>query len=193
MPTIPTTRLDAVNQILSAIGLAPIAHLVDEADTMSVAAEQQLDDADREVQGAGWWFNTFERTFALTADGEVLIPGNILYLDAIDKGARYASRNGRLFNLVDGTYTFTADVTVRVTEMLPFVELPEAARTLIVAKAARKYAARHLSDPGTTREMKADEAEAFVSLRKAHVRAGNHSIWGPSIGAAMRRGGPLVS
>ena len=189
MPKNTTTRLDAVNLILSSIGIAAIGSLSDESDDTSVAAEQQLDAADREAQAMGWWFNSYCRTYDATS-GEVLIPSTVLYVDAIN-GERYTVRGGRLMDLETGLFEFTSSVSLRVVEMVPFEELPEVARGFIIAKASRRYADRQLGDSTLSRFSRADEKEAYLSLRKAHLRAGNFTIWGPTISAAMRRGGPL--
>lgn len=189
MPIDTTNRLDAVNLILSSIGIAAISSLSSESDASTIAAEYQLDASDREVQTVGWWFNSYARTYQL-AGTEILLPSTILYVDGL-LGARYTVRGGKLFDLIEGSFDFTSAVELKVVEMIPFDELPEVARGFIIAKASRRFADRQLGDPTLSRFSRDDEQQAFMALRKAHLRAGNHSIWGPSTKAALRRGGSI--
>ena len=189
MPIDTTRRLDAVNLILSAIGVSPVASLSTESDDTTTFAELQLDATDREVQTIGWWFNSYKRTYELVGT-EVHLPSNILYVDGLH-GAKYTLRDGRLFNLVDGSFDFTAAVKLKVVEMVDFADLPEVARGFIIGKASRRFADRQLGDPALSRFSRDDEQQAYMALRKAHLRAGNFSIWGPSTKAALRRGGTL--
>jgi hypothetical protein len=189
MPIDTTRRLDAVNLILSSVGISAVSSLSAEGDETTAFAEGQLDASDREVQTIGWWFNSYERTYSPASD-EILMPSTVLYVEGLND-CKYALRSGKLFDLVTGLTTFTAAVTVRVVEMVPFDDLPEVARGLITAKASRRFAERHLGDPSMSRYSRLDEQEAFLSLRKAHLRSGNFSIWGPSTKAALRRGGNL--
>jgi hypothetical protein len=55
--TLATTKLDAVNQMLSSIGEAP-AVSIDTDNSEIAVAESTLDEVSRAVQAEGWNFNT---------------------------------------------------------------------------------------------------------------------------------------
>jgi hypothetical protein len=81
MSTSPTTKLEAVNTMLSTIGEAPVNSLATgliDAET----AETILNNVSREVQARGWNFNTeYDYTFSPNVDGEIDLPANIIRAD----------------------------------------------------------------------------------------------------------------
>ena len=72
-----TTKLEAINQMLSGIGQAPVVSL-DVANPEIAIAVDVLDQVDREVQGEGWHFNT-EVAYPFMADtsGNIFVPPNV--------------------------------------------------------------------------------------------------------------------
>jgi len=75
-----TTQLQAINQMLTGIGQAPVVSL-DIANPEIATAIAILDSVNREVQGEGWHFNT-ETKFPFTPDAndEIVVPDNVLQL-----------------------------------------------------------------------------------------------------------------
>ena len=74
-------ELAAVNQILGAVGQAPVTTL-DQTNPDVAIAYDTLVEVNREIQSEGWVFNTEEEyPFNQDVNGEILIPDNILLLD----------------------------------------------------------------------------------------------------------------
>jgi hypothetical protein len=145
-----TTKLQAINQMLSGIGQAPVVSL-DIANPEIALAETVLDSVNREVQGEGWHFNT-EVNYPFTADvnGEVLVPQNVLQLsdNKISNVQKYQTvlRDGKLYDKVNHTYTFTAGSTIKcdVVWFFNFEDLPQVFKDYITQRSARVFAGRAL-------------------------------------------------
>ncbi len=76
-----TTKLNAVNTMISVIGEAPVNTLGGTAVPVTVVqAENTLDETSRAVQSEGWHFNT-EHEYVLTPDAstsKITLPSNTL-------------------------------------------------------------------------------------------------------------------
>jgi hypothetical protein len=145
-----TTKLQAINQMLSGIGQAPVVSL-DIANPEIALAETVLDAVNREVQGEGWHFNT-EVNYPFTADvnGEVLVPQNVLQLsdNKISNVQKYQTvlRDGKLYDKINHTFNFTAGSTVKcdVVWFFNFEDLPQVFKDYITQRSARVFAGRAL-------------------------------------------------
>lgn len=162
-----TTKLQAINQMLSGIGQAPVVSL-DIANPEIALAETVLDSVNREVQGEGWHFNT-EVNYPFTADvnGEVSVPPNVLQLsdNKISNVQKYQTvlRNGKLYDKVNHTFNFTAGSTVKcdVVWLFDFEDLPQVFKDYITQRSARIFAGRALG----SQEMVTFNAQDEVLLR----------------------------
>lgn len=192
MASASTTRIKAVNSILSATGDSPVSSLGAEAGLETLAAEHRLDSDTMEVQGQGWYFNTFDRIYTPDSDGVVELPTNVMSISG-PRNSRYSIRSGQLFDLLNDTNVFTGDVTLTITESLDFDDIPEPARLYIIALASRRYADRQLTDVSLSRQLSNDEGRAYAALRKAHLRAGNFSVFTSDQKVSLARGGPVPS
>lgn len=161
----PTTELEAVNAMLRSIGEAPIASLVEIDVPDAEIALTTLRSVSREVQVKGWDFNTEEAySLEVNEDGNVPVPTNTLSVDPTDQTKRYVQRGGRLYDRVNHTYTFTEAVEVDLILMLPFDELPEAARQYIYVRAARQFQDCTVGDSSLHRYQEADEMRALLTF-----------------------------
>ena len=112
--TLATTKLDAVNQMLSSIGEAPAVSL--DTDNPEIAvAESTLDEVSRTIQSEGWNFNTeYEYPFTPDGNGEITIPSNILQIadNKFKSTAKYLTvvRNGKLYDKLSHSSVFTGIV-----------------------------------------------------------------------------------
>jgi len=79
-----TTKLNAVNTMISVIGEAPVNSLGGTAVPVTVVqAENTLDETSRAIQSEGWHFNT-EHEYTLTPntfDSKIILPNNTLRID----------------------------------------------------------------------------------------------------------------
>jgi hypothetical protein len=141
-----TTTLQAINQMLTGIGQAPVVSL-DIANPEIATALSILDSVNREVQGEGWNFNT-EINYPFTPDtnGEIVVPDNVLQLsdNKTSNSQQYQTvlRNGKLYDKVYHTYTFlgTDPVLCDVVWLFNFEDLPQVFQDYITQRAARVFA-----------------------------------------------------
>ncbi|MDX5515096.1 hypothetical protein [Stenotrophomonas sp. RG-453] len=171
MELTPTTTLEAVNEMLGAIGETPISDLEALGNVDASIAFDTLRAVSREVQTKGWWFNEQESfTFTLSADGRVLPPQSILKLTPARGGTPLVVRGTRLVNPRTGEDTFTAAPTASyVVWHLAFEELPESARRYIAIRAARIFQTKQLGSDQLYVFNEDHEREAFAIFGEEHA------------------------
>ncbi len=144
----PTTKLEAVNTMLTSIGEQPVQ--TDDFAGLSDAAiaAQILDNVSRAVQSRGWIFNT-DLDDELVADsslgnkGVINIPNNVLRVDVTSRvrdGATDIVERGRqLYDRQTNNNLFDAGTKVKVNlvKHLVFEDLPEPARRYIAIRSAQ--------------------------------------------------------
>ena len=141
-----TTQLQAINQMLTSIGQAPVVSL-DIANPEIATAFSILNSVNREVQGEGWHFNT-EVKYPFTPDtnGEIIIPGNVLQLsdNKYENVQQYQTvvREGKLYDKIEHTYIFpTANpILCDVVWLFAFEDLPQVFQDYITQRASRVFA-----------------------------------------------------
>lgn len=145
----PMTEVEAVNDMLSAIGESPVASL-EEANGVADAeiALLLLRRVSRAVQQVGWGWNT-EDDYTLNPNemGEIILPQNTLKVDPTDQCLDYISRDGKLWDRKNHTFNIGAPVSVEIVLDYAFEELPEVAREYIAQLALRKFENRMQGDP----------------------------------------------
>jgi hypothetical protein len=145
-----TTQLQAINQMLSGIGQAPVVSL-DVANPEIAIALNVLEAVNTEIQGEGWHFNT-EVQYPLTADvnGDIFVPNNILQISdnkfANNQKYQTVLRDGKLYDKVNHTYTFPAGSTIKcdIVWKFNFEDLPQVFKNYITQRATRVLAGRIL-------------------------------------------------
>jgi hypothetical protein len=196
MPIAKTSRLMAVNTILSAGGEPPITSLSSQASVSSTIAQQILEECINNVLTTGWHFNTRKTvTLNMNAENEIEITEDIIRVDFpghSDLQNQYAIRSGKLYNKLTGlTNDFTDGVVATIVTLLEWEDIPEAFRLYITKKAARLYVSRHVSDPSLLRAVVADEAEAQINAQREDIATSNSRIFGPDFSRIVDRGKPL--
>ena len=160
----PTTELEAVNIILSGIGEAPISSFAEVTAHVSLA-RNNLAEISRETQTEGWQWNT-EDDFPLTPDaakGEIKLPPTAIRVHFREPDDRELTIRGqRVYDRVNHSFIFSPGVRILVTLtlLLPFEDLPEAARRYITLKAARVFQERTVGSGTLYDFQQADEARA---------------------------------
>lgn len=175
----PTTKLEAVNIMLSSIGDAPVNSLTSGLVDAEMA-ETILDATSRDVQSQGWHFNTeINFTLAQLASGEVPIPANCLKVDQIaGQSARDLIQRGRkLYDRNNHTFIIGESVKVDMVLLLDFEELPEAARRFVTLKAARVFQDRAVGSAELHGFQEKDEMRAWVEMKDAEADTADYSIF----------------
>jgi hypothetical protein len=145
-----TTQLQAINQMLTGIGQAPVVSL-DIANPEIATAISILDSVNREVQGEGWNFNTeINYPFTPDANNEIVVPPNVLQLsdNKTSNAQQYQTvlRNGKLYDKVYHTYKFLGNdpILCDVVWLFDFEDIPQVFKDYITQRATRVFAGRAL-------------------------------------------------
>ena len=147
------TELDAINQMLSAIGSDPVATLEDSTDIDAINARRLLKEVSRHVQRQGWDFNKTTRTYTPDVNTHRIVwDDTIITLKSNDNNT-YVKRGKYIFNMTDGTYEFPEDLEVTVIYGLDFEDLPDCFKEYITAKAALDFQARYFSDASVSQDL----------------------------------------
>ena len=178
-----STELDAVNQILSSVGQAPVTTL-DLQNPEVFITVNTLREISKQVQSEGWTFNT-ERKYPLprnAATNEIAVPSNILSIDGNDETHKNAYdlviRNGKLYDRLHRTYIFTDDVKVDVLWYFDFQYLPPAVQSYITARAARMCATKMVGDKELNVLLQEQEQMARATMLEDECNSGDYSMFG---------------
>jgi len=178
-----STELDAVNQILSSVGQAPVTTLDLQNPEVSIVLNT-LREVNRQVQAEGWIYNT-ERKYEFTPDSStkhIAYPSNVLQLDTNrdyhhDK-YDVVRRSGKLYDRNKHTFEFEDTVKADVVWYFDFTDVPPAIQAYITARAARMCAVKMVGD----RELQALLQEQEMMTRAAAIEydcnQGDYSMFG---------------
>ena len=161
-----TTKLEAVNTMISVIGEAPINTLTGVSLPISaIQAQAALEETSRAIQSEGWHCNT-EHEYELTPDAvtkKITLPQNTLKFDLdplLYTSVDPVQRGLKLYDRNNHTEQWDSSVKGTITFELEFEDLPEQIRHYVAVKAARVFANRFIG----TREIEGftlrDEVEA---------------------------------
>jgi hypothetical protein len=178
-----STELDAVNQILSSVGQAPVTTLDLQNPEVSIVLNT-LREVNRQVQAEGWIFNT-EREYELTPDNEtneIAYPFNMLQIDA---NTRYhkdefdlVRRSGKLYDRLNHTYTFTDAIKADVVWYFDFTDVPPAIQAYITARAARMCATKMVGDRELNGLLQEQEGLTRATAIEYDCNQGDYSMFG---------------
>lgn len=178
----PTTVLEAVNQIIATIGEPPVNSVEDNGVIDAVMALQALSAVNRAVQLKGWHWNTEENYPIATTypEGELRLPKNTLKVDTSgadgDLDLDLVHRGQRLYDRKNHTFQIGRSVKVDIVFLLPFEELPEAARTYITVKAARRFNEGQIGSELLSNFTLRDEQMALFALEEAEGETADYNI-----------------
>jgi len=178
----PTTRLEAVNVMLSSIGEAPVNSLTSGLEDAELA-ETILESVNRETQSKGWIFNT-DLKIKLTrnpTNNHIELPNNYIRVDTRNtlrnSSKDIVERGRKLYDRIANSYVFTEDVTVDAVILLDFSDIPESARRYITIRAARIFQDRVLSSPNIHGFQMQDEQQAFIELQDYQAETADFNIF----------------
>jgi hypothetical protein len=170
-----TSELEAVNAILASVGESPVTTLNDEFTDASLALSL-LSAETRSLQIQGWSWNT-DPDVVLVPDNDGFIWLSNTVLRAKMEDPDYVRRGTQLYNRTDRTYVFTGSVTaLEIVTLLPFEDIPEAARTVACYRAGRKFQDRLGGDEGSHQWLKRDELEAWVALQNDESERAQYNV-----------------
>lgn len=176
-----TTKLQAINTMLSVVGEPPVNSLTSQrAD--SFIAQSLLDEVAREVLTYGWQFNT-EDNVALTPEtttGYIYISDSVVRVDMdprYDDTYDIVVRGNRLYNRKTNSYAFPAIIQVQQVILMDFDDLPEIAKRYITVRAARIFQDRMVGAQTLHAFTATDELVALTKLQEYENEVGDYSIF----------------
>lgn len=179
------TELGAVNEILAAIGQAPVTTLEQTNPDVAICYNTLIQ-ISREVQSQGWAFN-IEREYPLTPDvsNEISVPNNYLRIDLSPyyNINRYEAviRNGKLYNKSEHTYIWTeSTVYVDIIWFFTWEDLPAPIQDYIISRAASVTSQRLIGDNNQYELLKDKEASTLVIAQEYETQQGEYTMFGRS-------------
>ena len=182
--TTRTTQLEAVNTMLSTIGEAPVNSLTGSLPVDASMAVNILNEVNREVQSAGWKFNTSWKA-SLTRDviNKLVVGNDVLHIEF--DHLRYSKtsydpviRGNFLFNLAKEVYTWEKDFDyVTIIYLLDFESIPEQARRYITIRASRIFHDRTLGANAIHKFSSGDELASLALLKQTEADTADHNIF----------------
>lgn len=165
--------LSAVNLILPKLGERPVTSLEVRHPTLSVLLPT-IDQRRRELLARGWWFNEYPYTAMPGLDGEINLGVDTLTF-VPDRSGTAVMRGKKLFNPVTLSTQFTSPVKGRVTQDVPFDDLPEHAAHFVYYSGLVDM---YTTDIGMSNDVQAwgqSAAQAWSDLLAEHLRQKKHS------------------
>lgn len=182
MPLSGTSKLEAINTMLSIIGETPVNSTSGPVVASVKIADNILTEVLREVQGESWHFNTAkEVTLPLDSNGKIPLAASVARVE-VDRAyypdKELVKRGDYLYDTRNQTDVFTAEIKhATVTYMLEFDELPEAAKRYVMIRAGRIFNDRMVGDQVKNGFTRIDESKARMDLREYESKTANYSIF----------------
>lgn len=180
----PQSELEAVNEILSAIGSSPVNSLEDDNNVDVINAKRLLEGVSREIQSRGWWFNTLDKVHldpeveGYGNDRNYLVPCPNSYIKFTSNGYKLLRRKGYFLDQLSNTMNFPEGLDLDIlVKLLDFSELPEAFRKYITVRASRIFQMRYLSAEELDQHLQVEESQAYSDLIGYELETGNYNIF----------------
>jgi hypothetical protein len=180
-----TTELAAVNQIIGAVGQAPVTSLNSPNPEISIA-RSTLQDVNREIQAEGWAFNSEkEYPFVLDVNGEVPLPDNVLSISLSrlpeNMNIEVTRRNGKLYNKLDHTYVWDqirSPLKCDVVWLFELEDVPQPVIDYIVSRASVIACGRLLGDTDQYKLLKDREIYTRSVALESDLREARPTMFG---------------
>ena len=178
-----STELDAVNQILSSVGQAPVTTLDLQNPEVAIAVNT-LREVSKQVQVEGWTFNT-ERKYTLSPDSstkQINYPANMLRIDANEEEHKneydLVRRGGKVYDRLNHTNEFNNAIKVDVVWLFDYYDLPPGIQAYITAKAARMCATKMVGDKELNALLQEQELMTRAAALEEECQQGDYSMFG---------------
>ncbi|QJQ82600.1 tail tubular protein A [Synechococcus phage S-SBP1] len=178
-----STELDAVNQILSSVGQAPVTTLDLQNPEVAIVLTT-LREVNKQVQSEGWMFNQ-ERNYTLKPDStteEILYPTNALQVDTNEDQHRddydVVRRGKKLYDRLNHTYKFKQDIKADITWLYEFDDVPPPIQNYITARAARMSAIKTVGEAQLSQLLQEQELMTRATAVEYDCNQGEYSIFG---------------
>jgi len=182
-----STELDAVNQILSSVGQAPVTTLDLQNPEVSIALTTLRETA-KMVQSEGWAFNTEADYTLKPSELNKEIPYNSRWItvdpthNSDNQHLNVVRRDGKLYDKANHTFEFENDLKVNVLWNFDFVDIPPPVQQYITARSARMCATKMIGDRELNALLAEQEAQTRANALEYECGQGDYSFFGFSAG-----------
>jgi len=163
------TELEAMNQILSVTGDAPVTS-INSTYEQAVVARRILLEVSKEHQARGYWFNEVDELLILKdTDGFVNLPTETIRCDIPRDYGYLVQRGLKIFNKKLNTYVIDDDVYVNIVTELDWDLLPQSFRQVVVSYASLRFNSEYFGSQATQQNIQADIAKKDLLLQKEDI------------------------
>jgi hypothetical protein len=169
---------EGVNSLLLSISETPL----DALEPIDGHYEAQLavgfiEEAKKEFLSEGWAFNTDTNwSFLPDSQGYITLPDVAISVDP-SAGENYTVKSGRIYNLDDKTFKFTAPVECDVIWEEDFDNIPQVFAVAILAQAKERFYATVVGVDATLQFLQKEAFELMVKARRSEIQMGDYSIF----------------
>lgn len=183
-----STKINAVNLILSAVGEAPV-DTINENDNVDVAnALLLLDSTSRSLQAKGWDFNSYTN-YVLKPDivtQQIRYNSNFIHFKAAEN--TIVKRGDYFYDMTNNTDKFTQDVILNVIMAVDFEDLPSCFKDYVTAQTALKFQQRFMGDDGMSQDLLMSAAQAREEIVEYDMNMGSYNMLNfTGVSAALSR------
>ena len=173
----PSNELDAVNEILSAVGSSPVNTLEDDLNVDVLNAKRILKAMSIEIQSRGYRFNTLNNVYLQPDADTGFVSYARDYIRVFSTGYKLVNRSGYFFDLETGSNEFPDGLTLtELVKELPFEELPTVFRKYITVRAARTFQIKYLTSSDIDASLQYEEATAYADIVDYELMEGNYNV-----------------
>ncbi len=176
VPLNPNEDLEAINDMLAAIGEPPVLQL-DENNADVTNAVRILTRVNRNVQAKGWNFNINESaTLVPNTAGKIRYLPSYIKVLTTGSESKYSNRDGWLYDLINQTDIFSGATVVELVDLKPFSEMPVVFRDYIVTKASREFNAKFFGSPESEQYLREQEQELYQQVMEYEMDSGRYNM-----------------
>ena len=210
MSIAPLTELQAINQMLAAVGQAPVTSLDNATDIYRknddntytqlnvptnpdvAMAQLTLNELSREIQSEGWCFNR-EYEYLMTPDAttkKIAYPQNIMQIDlsnAPKNKSKYGNkesvrRDGFLYDKTAHTFEWDEAVYCDILWLFEWDNVPRPIQNYIINKASAVYSLRLIGDQGLYQSLLLRAQESMQAALEYDTQQGDYTFFGHPTG-----------
>ena len=173
-----TTKLEAINTMLSCVGQSPLKTLEGTKSYYTVSAEQLLEKECKRVLLEGWDFNTDEQyELKPDVDKSINVTEDMLLVQFPQfYKNRFVTRKGKLYDKANHSYKINHPLKVKVVWNFKFEDIPENFKHYVTISAAYKFCKRVLGSETSCAYTREDVQEAYKDLLGYELETGNYTL-----------------
>lgn len=184
--TTPTTKLEAVNNGLKALGFPRVNTLEGTIGRDPAAVLAAIDEEVRSLCRRGFWFSRRDVMLVPDESGFLVLPPNTLTIREPSLECRFpwskwewqedrpSMRRGKVFSIMRQSYVYTKQFPVMIYEALTFEDLPDEARDYTWTYAALDLNRSNVRSDDVKKDLEPLLARAWQSLMDAELVNSNH-------------------